>query len=201
MPGGAGKRDGSTSAPRAGGERSAWLARGTSPVASTTGAYGLAKGPCRWDALELTYISRHPTAETRDTTAMTSLFLRNACLPCSMHSQVRLRAPLGAHRRTCQIASFTPLGSRNTAFFRVLPPSDGEICRLVPCPHEPPDLISGSSRQAAKIVSDDPARNGKPCSGTASSRVSSSPAVATWRGARAGARARLRTDHGLTALG
>lgn len=32
-------------------------------------------------------------AETRDTTAMTLLFLRNACLRCSMYCQVHLRSP------------------------------------------------------------------------------------------------------------
>ncbi|MDE0164275.1 MAG: hypothetical protein OXL36_04170 [Bryobacterales bacterium] len=30
-------------------------------------------------------ISHHPTVEAHDTTAMTSLFLRNACLPCSTY--------------------------------------------------------------------------------------------------------------------
>ena len=39
-----------------------------------------------------------PEGEARNMTAMTSLFLRNACLPCSMYSQVRLRAPFSSAR-------------------------------------------------------------------------------------------------------
>ena len=52
--------------------------RGSDLVAATPAA--LSKG-----LLLLTCISHHPTAEAHDTNAMTSLFLRNACLPCSTY--------------------------------------------------------------------------------------------------------------------
>ena len=43
-------------------------------------------------------VIRDPKNEARDTTVIISLFLRNACLPCSTYGQVRLRAPFSSAR-------------------------------------------------------------------------------------------------------
>ena len=61
----------------------------------------------------LACISHHPTAEARDTSAMTSLFLRNACSPCSTYASTPARAKRRAPRPDGPLAHFTsPRGEK-----------------------------------------------------------------------------------------
>ena len=63
----------------------------------------------------LACLPHHLTGEARDKTAMTSLFLRSACLPCSMYCQVHLRAPSGSRLVLTALSRTSPRhGVRNT---------------------------------------------------------------------------------------
>ena len=70
-------------------------------------------------------MSHHPIVEARDTTAMTSLFLRNACLPCSTYCS---STPARAKR----LAPFSSarLAPRPDGPLTHFASPRGEICRL-----------------------------------------------------------------------
>ena len=66
----------------------------------------------------LACISHHPTVEAHDTTAMTSLFLRNACLPCSTYcSSTPARAKRLAPRRV--LTALSPTSPRRVVRMQV----------------------------------------------------------------------------------
>ena len=67
----------------------------------------------------LACISHHMTAEARDMTAMTSLFLRNACLPCSTVRITYTCAPSGSHLVLPTLSRTSPRpGVRNAGYVR-----------------------------------------------------------------------------------
>ena len=62
-------------------------------------------------------MSHHPTAEARDTTAMTSLRLL-AVLECSTYRQVRLRSPSGSRLVLTALSRTSPRHAvRNAGYY------------------------------------------------------------------------------------